>query len=78
MPVVFKIGSDVNLCIEHERDVLQSLNTIRDWCPHYVGYLGYLVVPVANDFIESEKQPDSDEEEEVFERRCSSKDEEPK
>ena len=78
LPVVFKIGSDVNLCIEHERDVLQSLNTIRDWCPHYVGYLGYLVVPVANDFIESEKQPDSEEEEEVFERRCSSKDEEPK
>ncbi len=78
LPVVFKVGCEVNLCIEHERDVLLALNSIRDWCPHFVGCLGYLNVPIAQDFIESEKQQDSDDEEDLFERRCSEKEEEPK
>jgi hypothetical protein len=75
LPIVFKISSDINLCVEHERDVLQALNSIRDWCPHFVGYLGYITVPIANDFIYSEKQHE-EEEENIFERRCISDEEE--
>jgi hypothetical protein len=69
IPIVFKLNSDINLCIEHERDVLLSLNTIRNWCPHFVGCLGYISIPIANDFIDSEKQQDSDDDDNSFERR---------
>lgn len=73
VPIVFKVNVDVNLSIEHERDVLMSLNQLRKWCPHFVGCLGSLSMPISSRFIESERQPSSDDEsDEEFERRSSS------
>lgn len=62
IPIVFKVSNKIDSSIEHEKDVLISLDEIKDWCPHFVSYLGYINVPISSNFIEVEKQEISDDE----------------
>lgn len=49
--VVFKISIDLDKSIEHENLVTCELNKLRDFCPHFVGNIGMISLPIANDFI---------------------------
>lgn len=50
-PFVFKVGADVDKCIEHEYSVLEALNTIRPFCPSFVGSYGMYELPVCKEYI---------------------------
>ncbi len=49
--VVFKTSLDVNRSVEHEYEILESLNALRDFCPHFVRSYGLINIPISTDFI---------------------------
>jgi hypothetical protein len=49
--VVFKISVDLNKSVEHENIITKELNKLRPYCPHFVGNIGMINLPVSNDFI---------------------------
>ena len=55
--VVFKISIDLDRSVEHENLVTKDLNRIRKYCPHFVGNIGMINIPVSNDFI---NEPDEE------------------
>ncbi len=50
--IVFKISIDLDRSIEHENIVTTELNKIRKYCPHFVGNIGMINIPVSNEFID--------------------------
>ncbi len=49
--VVFKISSDINRSIEHEYIIMESLNNLRKYCPHFSRSLGMINMPINSNFI---------------------------
>jgi hypothetical protein len=49
--IVFKISIDLDRTIEHENLVSKDLNRLRAYCPHFVGNIGMINLPISNDFI---------------------------
>lgn len=49
--VVFKTSLDVNRTTEHEYTIMESLNPLRPYCPHFVRSYGMLNIPISTDFI---------------------------
>jgi hypothetical protein len=61
--LVFKINCNMDYAIEHEKELLYQLNSIKDWCPNFVSILGELTVPISSKFIKTEKEQSSSDEE---------------
>jgi hypothetical protein len=55
--IVFKIALELDRSVEHENLVTRDLNSLRPYCPHFVGNIGMINMPVSNDFI---NEPDSE------------------
>lgn len=49
--VVFKVALQLDHSIEHEDMVMKELNSLRPFCPHFVGNLGMIELPISNEFI---------------------------
>jgi len=49
--VVFKISVALDRSVEHENVVTSELNKLRPFCPHFVGNVGMINIPVSNDFV---------------------------
>jgi hypothetical protein len=73
LPLVFKTSLDINRSIEHEYQVLEELNDMRKYCPHFVRSVGMIEIPIASKFIKNpydnslfinEKESGKDEDEE--------------
>jgi hypothetical protein len=47
---VYKISQYLDFMIDQEYRVLMDLNTLRDYCPHFVKMFGKITVPVAANF----------------------------
>ncbi len=60
-PVVFKIPVEIDKMIEHEHLILESLNTIRDFCPHFVGSLGMFKLPISRTYVYDQIEDDDDD-----------------
>lgn len=50
-PMVFKTSVDMNKTVEHEFLILEDLNSIRTYCPHFVRSIGMINIPVSIEFI---------------------------
>jgi hypothetical protein len=50
---VFKISVDINRSIEHEYEILKSLNSLRKFMPNFLTTLGMIEMPITNDFIKN-------------------------
>lgn len=50
--LVFKVSVELDEGIKHENLITKELNKIRPFCPHFVGNLGMINIPVSNDFID--------------------------
>jgi hypothetical protein len=59
LPIVFKISVEIDRAIEHENSVIQSLNTLRPFCPHFVGSLGMYNLPISRTFVYTYSEDDS-------------------
>lgn len=49
--MVFKVSIDLDKTVEHENLVTSELNKLRPFCPHFVGNLGMITLPISNEFI---------------------------
>lgn len=49
--VVFKVSVSLDRSVEHENLVTSDLNALREFCPHFVGNIGMINLPVSNDFV---------------------------
>ena len=47
VPIVFKISNSVDYAIEHESQILNDLETIEEFCPHFMSKFGTIELPVA-------------------------------
>ena len=54
--IVFKVSLDLNASVEHEHLITKELNKLRSFCPHFVGNIGMLNIPISNDFINKPDQ----------------------
>ena len=57
-PVVFKVANEINRSIEHEYQILNELNTLGNFCPHFVKTLGIIEIPISSKFILKPDQTD--------------------
>jgi hypothetical protein len=62
LPVVFKVSVELDKSVEHENSVLEALNEIKSFCPHFISSYGMYELPVCRSFI-IENKDDSDDEE---------------
>ena len=62
-PFVFKVSVELDKSIEHENSVLESLNTIKPFCPNFIGVYSMQELPISRLFILENKE-DSDYEDE--------------
>ena len=53
--IVFKTSVDVDLTTEHESFIIKELNPLRQYCPHFVGFLGSFPFVVSDSFIDQEE-----------------------
>ena len=51
LPVVFKVSAIDDKCIDLEYAVLEALQTIRSFCPHFMGVYHLAELPVSKGFI---------------------------
>ena len=51
LPIVFKISVEIDRTIEHENNVIESLNSLRHFCPHFVGSLGMYNLPISRTYV---------------------------
>jgi len=75
--VIFKLSVEIDRSIEHENQVTLDLNTLKEFCPNFVGNLGCVELPISRTFIyintpedsdiESEEDINSEDEEELRE-----------
>ncbi len=49
--IVFKTSIDINRSVEHESIVINSVNKLKEYCPHFVSSLGNLDIPISTKFI---------------------------
>lgn len=64
-PLVYKIGLNPDYVIQNECEILEALNSLRDFCPNFMGLLGWTEVAVSQSYIATERADgDSDEEDE--------------
>lgn len=49
--IVFKVALQLDRSIEHENMITKELNSLRPFCPHFVGNIGMLEIPLSNEFI---------------------------
>lgn len=49
--IVFKISNGLDRAVEHEHLITEELNKLRPFCPHFVGNLGMINLPISNEFI---------------------------
>ncbi len=49
--VVFKLSNRVNRTVEHESTILNGLNVLKNYCPHFVYHFGNKTINVSEDFI---------------------------
>lgn len=47
VPIVFKISNSIDYAIEHESQILNDLETIEEFCPHFMSKFGMIELPVA-------------------------------
>jgi hypothetical protein len=76
--VVFKISFDIDFSLEHEHKILQRINDLRTFCPHFVGTFGMTCLPISNKFISDNCEDSSDEESEYSENENEDSDEDDK
>ena len=63
-PFVFKVSVELDKSVEHENSILESLNIIKPFCPHFVSSYTMCELPVSRAFILENKEEDSEDEEE--------------
>ena len=73
--VVFKISFDIDFSLEHEHKILQRINDLRTFCPHFVGTFGMTCLPISNKFISDNCEDSSDEDSEYSENESDEEDE---
>lgn len=56
--IVFKLATGINKTIEHEYLVGNSLNSMRNYCPHFLGNLGMITIPISQEFLENPEEMD--------------------
>ena len=66
-PFVFKVSVELDKSVEHENSVLESLNTIKSFCPNFIGVYTMQELPISRLFIlenkdDSDYEDDSEEE----------------
>jgi hypothetical protein len=71
--VVFKVSFDIDFSLEHEYKILERINVIKQFCPHFVGTFGMTCLPISNKFI-SDNCQDSDYESDSSENEDSNED----
>jgi len=74
--VVFKISFDIDFSLEHEHKILQRINDLRTFCPHFVGTFGMTCLPISNKFISDNCEDSSDEDSEYSENEDSDEEDE--
>jgi hypothetical protein len=50
-PIVFKVSVEIDKSVEHEFSIMNSLNDIRLFCPHFVGSLGMFKLPISRTYV---------------------------
>ena len=74
--VIFKLSVEIDRSIEHENQVTLDLNTLKEFCPNFVGNLGCVELPISRTFIYINTPEDSDIESDESEEDINSEDEE--
>jgi hypothetical protein len=54
--IVFKTSIDLDKTIEHEHMIITDLNKLRSYCPHFVGSLGMMNIPLSNTYVDDPKE----------------------
>jgi hypothetical protein len=63
-PLVYKIGLNPNYTIQNEGEILEKLNSIRGYCPNFLGCVGSAEVLVSQTYIQTERHDiETDQEE---------------
>ena len=50
-PLVFKISTDMNNMIQHEKNIAKQLYSLHNYCPHFVNILGEFTIPINSCYI---------------------------
>ena len=61
--VVFKVSVEDDKCIENEFNVLETLNSIRSFCPHFIGSYNMVELPICRAYLIDNSQDYDDESE---------------
>ena len=51
LPLVFKLSIEIDKVIEHESSVIEDLNRIREFCPHFVSSFTTVQLPISRTYI---------------------------
>jgi hypothetical protein len=57
-PIVFKLSVEIDRLVEHEYSVINSLNDLRPFCPHFVGTYGMFNLPISRTFVYTHTEED--------------------
>jgi hypothetical protein len=60
--IVFKLSIEIDRTIEHENQVTLALNSLRSFCPNFVGNLGCIELPISRSYIYINTPEDTDDE----------------
>lgn len=52
IPIVFKISLKFDNILELEKTIVESIHPFRKSCPHFMGYVGLLTIPISQEFLE--------------------------
>ena len=62
-PVVFKTSIEIDRLIEHEYAVIESLNELRQFCPHFVTSFNMIEFPISRTYVyTASRKNDTDDE----------------
>lgn len=50
-PLVFKLSTDMNNMILHEKNIAKQLYSLHNYCPHFVNILGEFTIPINSCYI---------------------------
>ncbi len=59
---VFKLSVEVDRTIEHEHNILKSLDTLKPYCPHFMYSYGSMQIPISYKYINIEREEECDRE----------------
>ena len=74
--VVFKVSVDDDKCIENEYSTLEALNSIRSFCPHFVGSYHMVELPICRAYLIDNSREYSDEDESELEDQSQDEEDE--